>query len=73
MEIVDLRTDYEKEQDAKFQSWADRYEYLMTMPKATPCRVMAFVAKEFGVTYLTVRTRLIKMGVYTPKNGSNRA
>ena len=66
-EIVDLRTDFEKAQDAKVQESVERFKYLMTMPKATACRVMKFMAKESGITYLTMRNRLIKAGAYKPK------
>ena len=65
-EIVDLRTDFEKARDAKIKETCDRFNYLMTMPKATACRVMKFIAQESGNTYLTIRRRLIKAGAYTP-------
>ena len=65
-EIIDLRTDFEKARDAKIQETGERFRYLMTMPKATACRVMKFMAQESGVTYLTIRRRLINAGFYKP-------
>ena len=65
-EIVDLRTDFEKARDAKVEETCERFKYLMTMDRATACRVMKFIAQESGVTYLTIRRRLIKAGAYTP-------
>ena len=65
-EFVDLRTDFEKARDAEIQETCDRFKFLMTMDKATACRVMKFMAKESGLTYLTIRRRLIKAGAYTP-------
>lgn len=65
-EFVDLRTDFEKARDAKVEETCERFKYLMTMDRATACRVMKFMAQESGVTYLTIRRRLIKAGAYTP-------
>ena len=65
-DIVDLRTDFEKARDAEVQETCERFKYLMTMEKATACRVMKFIAQEKGLTYLTIRRRLIKAGAYSP-------
>lgn len=66
-EIVDLRTDLEKEHDAFYRELGERYKELIKMPFATPTRVMRYIANECGKTYLTVRINFIKYGIYTPK------
>ena len=66
-EIVDLRTDFEKERDAMYKACGERFNYLMTMPGATARRVFDYMAKEAGVTYLTMRRRVIKSGAFVPK------
>lgn len=74
-EFVDLRTEREKEWDATNQRTAERYKFLMTQPKATPRRVMLYIAKEEGITLLSVRHRLVKAGAYVIKhrNGNGGA
>ena len=73
-EFVDLRTEREKMWDEQNQRTAERFKFLMTQPKATPRRVMMYIAKEEGITMLSVRSRLVKAGAYVikHKNGNGR-
>lgn len=66
-DIVDLRTDLEKAREARYVEIGERFKELLMMPFATPTRVMRYLAKETGLTYLTVRLNLIRLGYYTPK------
>lgn len=70
-EIIDLRTDIEKEREAHYKEIGERFKELLKMPFATPTRVMRYLAKENDTTYLTIRINLIKLGFYTPKKNDN--
>ena len=74
-EFVDLRTEREKMWDEQNEHTAERYKFLMTQPRATARRAMLHIAKEEGITLLSVRRRLIKAGVYTVnhRDGNGRA
>ena len=67
MEKIDFRTPFEKEREAMYIACGERFKQLMTMPHATARRVFEFMAKEAGVTYLTMRRRVIISGAFTPK------
>ena len=73
--VIDLRTEREKRWDADVQRTCERYKYIMeTQEKATPRRAMLFIAKEEGLTLISVRSRLVKGGAYVinHRNGNGR-
>lgn len=68
-----MRTPHEKERDALYDRMGDRFLELMEYSPSIS-RAVVQVAKEFGTTRQTARTRLIKAGVYHsgthPGNGN---
>lgn len=67
----DLRTEREKRRDNEAEVIAKRFKELLPYaPSIT--RAITTIAGELGVHPTCVRSRLIKMGIYTPGNIKGR-
>jgi len=61
---VDLRTEKEKELDEECRIQGEEYLKLLQMPGATKQRAINYLANHYGVTEMTMRSHLVRAGVY---------